>query len=280
MGATNKEAAKDDGQNVKAMVRQLEGTLTIPSVAESMRKVMTDYLPPERLTRLLLTEASKPDKNGKYALLECANRNPTSFLRAAMACSQLGLEPGPMQLVYLIPYGAEVQFIVGYKGYVNLACRSGIDDVDAATVHEFDAFDWARGTDPFIKHKPVLGDRGALIGSYAIAWRNGRPRFDVLDMDDITRARKCSKVGTSGPWIEHTGEMAKKTAIRRLSKLLNLAPNTPLAKANALDDDAIEATINEPPRKAPPSLREALSIDPPAAKADDDVPDWSGNDAA
>ena len=56
---------------------------------------------------------------------------PQSLLGALMTCAQLGLEPGPLQHVYFIPRrnarlnADEVNFQIGYKGYIQLAIRSG-----------------------------------------------------------------------------------------------------------------------------------------------------------
>ena len=248
-------------QSLQTQVKSIEGMLVTPAIADKLRGVQTEYLTPDRLTRILLTEVARPDKNGKFALLECAQANPASFLRAVMACCQLGLEPGPIGLVYLIPFGTEVQFIVGFKGYVNLACRSGFSQVDAATIHEGDHFEHERGTTPFIRHRPAMNaDRGAMVGAYAIAWPSsgGPPRFAVLDLAALHRARASSMTYSkykTGPWLDHEGEMAKKTAIRRGSKLWNLVPTSPLALAAGLDDDAIETTAEvREPRKAPPTL--------------------------
>ena len=43
-----------------------------------------------------------------------------------MRCAQLGLEPGSgMGQAYLIPFKDECQFIIGYRGLLNLVYRSG-----------------------------------------------------------------------------------------------------------------------------------------------------------
>lgn len=292
MGATTAPTTKTDAktdapkQSTAMQVKGIESLLITPAIADQMRKVATKYLTPERLTRIMLSEVARPDKDGKLSLLETAQKNPGSFLRAVMLCAQLGLEPGPMGMIYLIPYNGEIQAMPGFKGYVNLACRSGFRDVDADVIYANDEFDWARGTEPFIRHKPRLTDRGEMIGAYAIAWpdNGGPPRFCVLNMEDIAAARAVSVSFQrgKGPWIDFPGEMAKKTAIRRGQKLWNLTPDSPLALAASLDDDAIEATATvQPQRKAPPTLRAALSIDQPThVEANDDGNDGHEPEAA
>lgn len=267
--STKTEAQKAGPPTTAMQIKSVEALMTTPAIAARLREVKTKYLTPERLTNIMLTEVARPDKSGKLSLLEVAQANPASFLRAMMFCSQLGLEPGPSGLVHLIPFKGDIQVIIGFKGYINLACRSGFRAVEADVIHEHDEFDWARGTDPYIKHKPQLQNRGAAIGAYAVAWPEdgGPPRFSVLNLEDIHAARAVSQSFQSGkgPWFDFEGEMFKKTAIRRGQKQWNLQPDSPLAIAQNLDDDAIEVKSEVVHRKAPPTLRAALQIETPAA---------------
>ena len=45
-------------------------------------------------------------------------------------------------------------------------------------------------------------------------------QFEVMNRAEIEAVRSQSKAGTRGPWVSHWDEMAKKTVIRRLFKLL------------------------------------------------------------
>jgi recombination protein RecT len=82
------------------------------------------------------------------------NKNPTlnrctplSILGAFMQSAQLGLEPGgALGQAYLIPYGNRCQFIIGYKGMIDLARRSGqLISLSAHVVFENDIFDFEFG---------------------------------------------------------------------------------------------------------------------------------------
>lgn len=55
-----------------------------------------------------------------------------------MQAAQLGVEPNtPIGQAYLIPYGNQVQFQLGYKGLIDLAYRSGeVQSIQAHEVHE------------------------------------------------------------------------------------------------------------------------------------------------
>ncbi|PMU49001.1 recombinase RecT, partial [Pseudomonas sp. GP01-A3] len=85
-----------------------------------------------------------------------------SLMSAVLQSVKLGLEPGLFGQAYLIPYGKEVQFQIGYKGLIELAQRSGrISKIQAREVYEHDEFEVSYGIDDNIVHKPKLdGDRG------------------------------------------------------------------------------------------------------------------------
>ena len=87
-----------------------------------------------------------------------------------MQAVQLGLEPGLLGHCYILPYKREATFIIGYKGMIDLARRSGhIQSIYAHAVHENDEFEYELGLHPKLEHKPSHGDRGAFIGAYAVA---------------------------------------------------------------------------------------------------------------
>ena len=89
-----------------------------------------------------------------------------SFIGAMMNAAQLGLEPNTtLGQAYLIPYGKQVQFVLGYKGLIDLAYRSGeVAIVRAETVFKNDEFVYELGFEPKLIHRPKLdGGRGCLL---------------------------------------------------------------------------------------------------------------------
>lgn len=183
----------------------------------AIEKVLGGTMATERFARIVTTELRRNPTLG-----EC---HPASILGAVMVTAQLGLEPGPLGLVYLVPYKREATVIVGYKGYVELAYRSGhVKDVYAELVHDGDAFAVQRGTSPKITHVPAgaPGDR-PIVAAYAVArLRSGGTVSVALYEEDWQKARAASALGKSkhGPWAEHFPAMVRKTAIRRLSPWL------------------------------------------------------------
>ncbi|GBR74906.1 phage recombinase RecT [Candidatus Termititenax aidoneus] len=70
-----------------------------------------------------------------YTLQNC---EPWSILSSAMIGEALKLSPSPqMGHYYLVPYSGKAQFQMGYKGYIQLALRSGrYRDIDAIEIKD------------------------------------------------------------------------------------------------------------------------------------------------
>lgn len=168
----------------------------------------------DRLCRVFVTELRKNPK-----LLEC---NKMSLMSSMMQIAQLGLEVGVIGHCYLVPYKTECQLIVGYKGLVSLALRSGeVKSLVANCVFENDFFDYTMGTESYIKHKPTMKEKGNLIAVYAVAkLKDGSTTFDIMSREDIEAIKKRSKTSAFGPWVTDYNEMAKKTVVRRFCKML------------------------------------------------------------
>ncbi len=190
-----------------------------------------------RFSGALMTEVRSNPK-----LAEC---NPLSILGAFIKSTQLGLEPGSaLGHVYFLPFKGECTLVIGYKGMIELAYRSGkVLSISARAIHENDHFEYGYGINDVLQHRPTNGNRGNLAGVYAIAKLvGGGVHFEVLSIEDIEKARKSSKAGNFGPWKDHFEEMAKKTAIRRLFKYLPVG--TELNRAVSIDEKT-EAGIND-----------------------------------
>lgn len=178
---------------------------------------------PDRFARLLLTAG-----NTTPALFEC---DPISFLAAGVAAAQLGLEPNDARgLAYLLPYndkrrGKVVNLIIGYRGMMDLARRSGmVTSITATPVYEGDRFDYTLGLEPTLEHRPGDHDEDPtkITHVYAVAKIGNDPQFVVLTRRQIDKTKASSQGATSAysPWNTHFAEMACKTAIRRLCKWL------------------------------------------------------------
>lgn len=173
---------------------------------------------PEALIRFALLDLQQNDK-----LRACTE---VSIYAGLLACAVTGLEPGALKgEAYLVPFGGKAQFIAGYKGLIKQARRSReIVGLVGNVVREADAFDLDLGSG-MVVHKPLLrGDRGDVIGSYAIATMAGGHReIEWVDRDELGRIRDVAdKRGASAAWRDWPDEMSRKSSIRRLCKRLPL----------------------------------------------------------
>lgn len=235
----------------------------IKATLEKARGVISSSLPSllgvDRQIRITMLAVSKQPK-----LLECSS---VSILQACLHASQLGLEfGGPLGHAYPVPYWnskkrcSEAQCIVGYRGLIDLAMRSGdLSSIEAHAVYERDEFVVRFGLTQELSHTPKLGkDRGPLIAAYALVrHKDGGVQFDVMgrcEIDAIRDRMRPAKEGFPTPWDTDYPEMARKTVIRRLCKSLRLKIETQTALAEALDKsdlrldgDVIEVSSEETP---------------------------------
>jgi recombination protein RecT len=207
---------------------------------EQVAAALPAHLTPERFARVCLTALTRTPK-----LMECTRE---SLLRCLMDCSALGIEPDGRR-AHLIPYGTQCTLIIDYKGLVELIRRSGeVAAIRAETVCENDEFTWENGV---VTHRvDWRNPRGDVQAVYAEAkLTSGEVQTAVLTKDEVEGIRKRSRAGNAGPWVTDWSEMAKKTAIRRLSKLLPLSVE--IAEAMDKDDDRIaERNVTPVPRIA------------------------------
>lgn len=217
----NKSVAKKTNRTMKDYITMYQG-----EIAKALPSVMT----PERFVRIATTAVTNTPK--------LANCTPQSFIGALLNAAQLGLEPNtPLGQAYLIPYGNQCQFQIGYLGMVELAQRAGTN-VDAHVVYANDEFDYSLGLHPDIKHVPAMKDRGEAIAYYAV-WHNGENfGFEVMSREDVEKhMKRYSKTYSNGPWKTEFDEMAKKTVLKRA---LKYAPKkTDLARA-VMQDESIK----------------------------------------
>lgn len=192
----------------------LKGWLESETYKAEIAKALPAMLTPERFLRVALTCVNKTPK-----LAECSQG---SVLSAMMSCASLGIEPDNRR-AYLIPYGKDCQLIISYMGLIELVRRSGeVASIRAETVCEKDEFAWLNGE---ITHKvDWRNPRGDVQAVYAVCTlKSGESQSCTMTRDEVEAIRKRSKAGGSGPWVTDWAEMAKKTAIRRLCKLLPFA---------------------------------------------------------
>lgn len=252
-------------------------TATVLDLIKGMRDqfalALPRHLDPDRFVRVALTTLRL-----NPALQACS---APSLLGALTVCAQLGLEPDMRGQAYLVPFGRggsnqkEVQLIVGYRGEIELAYRSGaVASIVARTVHANDRFEWSYGTDEHIMHKPALVDRGELVAVYAIAQlKSGGAVSVVLSVEDVNKFRARSRAGKTGPWVTDYEAMAMKTAVRRLATWL---PQSVESAELAAVDQGVVIDIPSHPDTVALSVADAIEADP--EPDDDPQPQLEGVD--
>lgn len=171
------------------------------------------------------------------ALAKC---DVPSLVGAIGQCAQMGLEPNTvLGHAYLVPFNTKrkdgngqerwvnsVQVIIGYKGLIDLARRSGqIVSIAAHEVREADHFELVYGLDEKLSHRPAMTERGEIVGFYAVAkLTGGGHAFEFMSVHEVRDIMKATQSkGAYGPWKDHFTEMGRKTVIRRLAKYLPLS---------------------------------------------------------
>jgi recombination protein RecT len=202
------------------------------------------------------------------ALLDCYT---PSLFGAMIKCSQLGLEPNnALGQAYMIPFRnnkqnrTDVQLLIGYRGMIDLARRSGhVVSMNAQAVREGDEFEWGFGLEEKLHHKPG-SNRGDITHFYAYAkLTGGGHQFDVLTKEDVDKImRGTQSKGNYGPWKDHYEQMGRKTMIRRLFNYLPVSIE--MAEAQAIDSQG-EGGIDQ-------GLDEVLSGEYSVVDAVEDAP--------
>jgi recombination protein RecT len=184
-------------------------------------------------------------------LLECS---PASVFGAMLSAASLGLEFGPMQQAYMVPYGREATLIIGYKGWATLAHRTGqIQSITPRTIFAKDKWSIEYGLDESLRHEPLLSDdRGAPTHYYVVVrTTNGGRNFVVMSKSEVEhhRDRYGKKNGKlSGPWADKDQfePMAWKTCFLRMKAWL--PTSIELMQAEAVDGRVIrQMSMDEEP---------------------------------
>lgn len=160
-------------------------------------------------------------------LLEC---EMISLMSAFSQVAQFKFLPsGVSGEAYIIPYGKEAKFQLGYQGIITLLHRTGkISGITSNIIYKNDEFDYEEGLNARLVHKPAMFGKakGEPIGVYTIVeMRDGSKTFKVMDEAQIKEIKNLSKAknAESSPWNSDKDPflwMWKKTCLIQHQKLL------------------------------------------------------------
>lgn len=205
-----------------------------------IQRSLADALPIDKYLQLTANVI-----NNSRDLSRCS---PASIVSAVLQAAEVRLFPGNvLGHAYLVPYKGNCTFILGYKGILQLCHRSPkVLKVEAHTVHEGDEFDYTRGGNGTLEHRPEpFGERTVknCLGAYAIATlANGEFLFEVMSSRELNAIRSRAK-SKNGPWKTDTLAMYRKTCVRKLSAWLPLESQDQAAIA---DDEARDLGYDKP----------------------------------
>jgi recombination protein RecT len=280
--ATQQVEARPTADQYKPIdkIETIEDALKNKGMIARFQQAVPRHLSSERMLRVCAMAVYKTPM-----LRKCETM---SLLGAMLSLASLGLEPNtPLGHAYLIPFKSrrkipgtrdwedyyQVQVIIGYRGYIELARRSGmLTAIHADVVYEGDEFSFEYGSKMHLRHVPK-GSREEPLWAYAHATLSDGQAFEVLPYDLVLKIRDGSqgyqaalnakieagndptkkfmlKTWESNPWVAYEHEMAAKSLVRRLSKMLPMSIE--FAQAVELDgmaeagDIQYSTIINQP----------------------------------
>lgn len=233
---------------------------------DRIKAVLPAHMTPERMLRVVQTAVTKNPR-----LLECTD---VSLVACFVMCSELGLEPNtPLGYAHIIPYNnwnrtlrqkiMEATVQIGYQGLMELVRRSGPNRyVYPEIIHERDEFSVSLGLHRDLKHVPAQGDRGPVVGYYAVLEMEGAPpAFSHMTCEQVrAHAERYSpsyykyrenkndplEIDPSGLYHRDPDAYGLKTVIKRVCKYApkSIEDNS-LARAISLDEARGRVTIDK-----------------------------------
>lgn len=190
-----------------------------------------------------------------------------SIRNAVVNVANVGLSLSPtLKLAYLVPRDGKACLDISYIGLVKIATDSGsVSAAHATVVRANDNFEYIDAfTMPRHKFDPfaTVEDRGDIVGVYAVAkFSNGITQIETMSLAEVEKIRSKSKAKDSPAWRDWFEEMARKSVVKRASKMW---PRTErLSKAVQILDQHEGAehinTIEHEPEVNIDEMRDALA---------------------
>lgn len=250
--------------------KTIRDMLMDPAQQREIATAIPNGMTPERFTRIALTTI-----NSTPLLQKCT---ATSLIAGVMQAAALGLEPNtPLGHCWLLPFENrrenrfDVQFILGYRGIINLALRSpAVHSVEAREVYEADEFEYELGLDEKLRHVPVFDEQtydDITIFYGIVRYSDGGHYWRLVKHHTIEEHRARSKSPDSPAWKNDRLAMGLKTVIRIMAPYMPLSAEasagiaadgtapTSFADIITPDEDYIDAESHEegdPPKDDEP----------------------------
>jgi len=256
-----------------------------PTTGVTLKSLLQSQTVKSRLEEVLGKRASQFATSilnlysSEAALQKC---DPMSIISSAMVAATLDL-PVDKNLGYawIIPYGNKAQFQLGYKGYIQLALRTGqYKSINVIEVYEGELKKWNRLTEEF--EIDFDGKKSDAVIGYAAYFEliNGFRKTVYWTKEEVEKHRKRFSKSDYG-WKQDWDAMAKKTVLKNmLSKwgILSIEMQKAFSEdeetrevkditdeaqeLETIDGEAVELTEDEEPKEEEkPSAFEQESFD-------------------
>lgn len=272
-------------------------TFSMAIAAPSMQKMIQSALRSDkaaaRLTSTLISAV-----NASEQLRAC---EPSTIVAAALRGEGMGLIFG--HGYYVVPYGTTATYILGYKGYIQLAMSTGFyADIDCTDIREGEIEGRSRRTGkPIVNLAKYESDEerqsNPIIGYYGYyELKDGTFRFEYWPMDRLLRhadryskafsyekfkamqsgemnPKDVEKLLNGSPWYDPNGgqdRMCRKTILRQLLNS-GYAPLSPEVKTQLMEEASAEDEGMIPdmpmPERTVASTGEVVETAPAAVEA-------------
>jgi recombination protein RecT len=221
-------------------VAVLKQMIDSESVQQQFRNALRDNAGPfvASVLDLYSTDSSLQECSPSAVLTEC--------LKAAVLQLPLNKQLG---FAYVVPYKKVPTFILGYKGYVQLAMRTG----KYRTLNAGILYDGMTVRRDILTGKVAIdgepkSDKATAIGYFChFELLNGFSKTLYMTKDECTAwGKRYSKSfsHSSSPWKSNFDEMALKTCVRRLISKWGIL-SVEMQQALETDSDAVETSTRE-----------------------------------
>lgn len=201
--------------------------MTVQKPKQSLREIMSSPAMTAKLNGILGNE--KTANSFISSVISVANGNaylrnadPITIVGSAMVAATLQLPIVPtLGMAYIIPYGRQAQFQIGYKGLLRLAERSGqVRNIIDEVVYEGQLIKKNKFTGEYVFDEDAKTS-DTVIGYMArLELINGFAKTIYWTKDEvIAHAKRFSQSyakGYQSPWTSDFDMMARKTVLKSL----------------------------------------------------------------
>jgi recombination protein RecT len=243
------------------------------------------YLSTENVKATIQERLSKKAQGFTASLLSLYNSNkqlqdcePGSIVNAGMIAATLDLPVNPnLGQAYIIPYGTVATFQMGYRGFIQLALRTGqYKTINATEIYEGQLVEKNSITGDYKFQEAKTSEK--IIG-YCAYFRllNGFEKYNYMTSEEVEKhGKRYSQVYKAGKgrWVEDFPGMAKKTVLKMLLNKYGVL-SIEMQKALSTDEGVIDvegkevnypdAPVEEPITEAQTTskrLKEAVESNP------------------